>query len=170
MDHSLLPKPIVAKLRRRNKSLPYLFPTKRPEFPLCQAEEKLSPEVVPEPPPLIVHRKGRPRSIYTDLRFCDLDANTVQDWLKKGSEHMETIIALRDNTSVLASAALFRITSDKVFSGLRVTNVLAPAAQMAGIILESQKGTLKDYMISGNLALVKDGIQGQGAIIANNMP
>jgi len=79
-------------------------------------------------------------------------------------------VALRDKTSALTSAILFRIKSDRVFSGLRITNVFAPELKMAGIILESQAGTLKDYVISGNLAQVKDGIQGQGAIIDNNMP
>jgi len=34
-------KPSVAKRKRENKSFPYLFPTKRPECPLCHAEEIL---------------------------------------------------------------------------------------------------------------------------------
>ena len=32
-------KPSVAKRKRKDKSLPHLFPTKRPECPLCQVEE-----------------------------------------------------------------------------------------------------------------------------------
>ncbi len=64
-------KPSVAKRRRRNKSLPFPFPTKRPDCPLCQAEEKLPSKVMPpEPPPLIKHKRERRRSIYTDMRFC----------------------------------------------------------------------------------------------------
>jgi hypothetical protein len=31
--------PSIAKRRRKNKSRPFPFPTKRPECPLCQAEE-----------------------------------------------------------------------------------------------------------------------------------
>ena len=44
--------PSVAKRRRKNKSLPHLLPTKRPDCPLCQAEEMLPSEVALEPPPL----------------------------------------------------------------------------------------------------------------------
>jgi hypothetical protein len=162
--------PSIAKRKPKNKSHTFPFPTKRPECPLCQAEEEVLPSkaMPPEPPPLIKHTRGRRRSIYTDLRFCpnndceyygwlargnicgnghpnsgkwrqlkcivcetyfmetqgtifycskaspdkiilalkimsegvgiqstsrilDLDANTVQDWLKKSSEHMEAV-------------------------------------------------------------------------------
>ena len=59
-------KPSVAKRRRKNNSRPFPFPTKRPECPLCQAEETPPSEVMPpEPPPLIPHKRGRRRSIYT---------------------------------------------------------------------------------------------------------
>ncbi|MFC1715243.1 hypothetical protein ACFL6S_16360 [Candidatus Poribacteria bacterium] len=105
-----------------------------------------------------------------DIALSNIAHNGEAILLQDCDETLIDGIALRDNTSTLASAILFRITSDRMFSGLRITNVLAPAAQMAGIILESQKGTLKDYVILGNLARVKDGIQGQGAIIAKNMP
>ena len=64
-------KPSVAKRKRKNKSRPFPFPTKRPDCPLCKAEEgSLSSEATPEPPPLIPHKKGRKRSVYTDMRFC----------------------------------------------------------------------------------------------------
>ena len=64
-------KPSVAKHKRKNKSRPFPFPTKRPECPLCQAEETPPSEVMPsEPPPLIPHKRGRRRSIDTDRYFC----------------------------------------------------------------------------------------------------
>ena len=63
--------PSIAKDKRKNKSRPFPFPIKRPECLLCKAEEGiLSSEATPEPPPLIVHKLGRPRSIYTDLHYC----------------------------------------------------------------------------------------------------
>ena len=46
--------PSIAKGKRKNKSRPFPFPTKRPECPLCKAEEGILPsEATPEPPPLI---------------------------------------------------------------------------------------------------------------------
>ena len=47
------PQASIAKRKRKNKSRPFPFPTKRPECPLCQAEETPPSEVMPpEPPPL----------------------------------------------------------------------------------------------------------------------
>ncbi len=65
--------PNIAKLKRKNKSRVCPLPTKRPDYPLCQAEEMLPSEVTPQPPPLITYKRGRPRSIYTALHsrpFC----------------------------------------------------------------------------------------------------
>ena len=78
-------KPSVAKRRSRNKSLPYLFPTKKPDCPLCQPEEILPSEVTPEPPPLVTHKRGRPRSIDTDLRFCPNPLCRYYGWLARGN-------------------------------------------------------------------------------------
>jgi hypothetical protein len=78
--------PSVAKRKRKNKSLPYLFPARRPECPLCQAEERQSSEAMPpEPPPLIKHKRGRRRSIYTDLRFCPNNDCEYYGWLARGT-------------------------------------------------------------------------------------
>ena len=79
------PQPSIAKRKNRNKSRPCLFPTKRTDCPLCQAEEMLPSEVIPEPPPLIVHRKGRPRSIYTDLHYCPNNDCEYYGWLARGN-------------------------------------------------------------------------------------
>ena len=62
-------KPNLAKRKRKNKSHLCPFPTKKTDCPLCQAEEKLSSEVMPlELPPLITHKRGRPRSIIRGLQ------------------------------------------------------------------------------------------------------
>jgi len=88
----------------------------------------------------------------------------------------ETIVdglSLRGQTNGPSSAVSFRITNKETFSGLSISNVSARHVTEAGIILESvgkQKGTLTDYLISGNLATVRDRIQGERAIVANNLP
>jgi hypothetical protein len=105
-----------------------------------------------------------------DITFSDTAYDGEAILLKDCDETLIDGVALRDETATLASAIVFRITSDRVFTGLRIANVLAPEVKEAGIILERKAGTLKDYVISGNLAQVKDGIQGQRAIITNNMP
>lgn len=79
-------RPNIAQCKRKDKSFPCTFPTKRPDCPLCQAEEgMLPPEETPEPPTLIVHRKGRPRSIDTDMRFCPNNDCDYYGWLARGS-------------------------------------------------------------------------------------
>ena len=75
----------VTKRRRKSKSLPCLFPTKRPDCPLCQAEENLPPAMTPEPPLLIVHKRGRPRSIDTDMHFCPNNDCEYYGWLARGN-------------------------------------------------------------------------------------
>jgi IS1 family transposase len=189
----------VAKRKRKDKSLPHLFPTKRPDCPLCQAEENLPPKAIPpEPPPLIKHKRGRPRSIDTDMHFCpnndcqyygwlargnicsnghpnsgewrqlkcivcetffietqgtifyrskaspdkiifalkimaeglgiqstsrilDVDADTVQDWLNKGSEHMETI-----SHYLIHDLHLSQVQVDELWTFLGERDELAP--------------------------------------------
>ena len=54
----------IAKRKGKSKSRLCPSPTKRPDCPLCQAEEKLpSKAIPPEPTPLIMHTPGRPRTI-----------------------------------------------------------------------------------------------------------
>ena len=78
--------PSIAKRKRKDKSRPFPFPTKRPECPLCQAEEgMLPPEVIPEPPPLIPHKRGRRLSIYTDRCFCPNNDCEYYGWLARGN-------------------------------------------------------------------------------------
>ena len=76
---------------------------------------------------------------------------------------------LRGETNILGSAVCFRITKES-FSGLRISNVSARNVGEAGILLEAkQKGTLTDYLITGNLATVIDRIEGARAVITNNL-
>jgi len=70
-------------------------------------------------------------------------------------------------------AVCFRISSKDAFSGLRISNVSARNVTEAGIVLEAvgkEKGTLSDYLISGNLARVVDRIQGERGMVTNNLP
>ena len=79
------PQASIAKRKRKNKSHPFPFPTKRAECPLCKAEEgSLPSEATPEPPPLIPHKRGRRRSIYTDRCFCPNNDCEYYGWFARG--------------------------------------------------------------------------------------
>jgi len=81
--------------------------------------------------------------------------------------------SIRGPTNVLASGVCFRITTKGTFSGLRISNVSAREVADAGIVLEAtgkEKGTLTDYLITGNLARVRDRIQGVRGTVVNNLP
>ena len=85
IDHGRL-QASIAKRKRKNKSHPFPFPTKRPECPLCSAEETLPSKVMPpEPPPFIPHKKGRRRSIYTDRCFCPNNDCKYYGWFARGN-------------------------------------------------------------------------------------
>ena len=81
-------------------------------------------------------------------------------------------VTLRAPPDRVANAVRYRLTTgDRVFSGLRITNVAARTVTEAGIVLEStgkEAGVLSDYRIVGNLATVSDRINGERAILTNN--
>jgi hypothetical protein len=80
---------------------------------------------------------------------------------------------LKGNVRNLTMGVCYRLTVADVFDGLRINNVVAPGVLLAGIMLEAggrNQHTLSNYIISGNVARVQDGIQGKGAIIVNNLP
>jgi hypothetical protein len=81
-------------------------------------------------------------------------------------------VSIRGGTNKLESAVHFRINRPERFSGLRISNVLARDVSDAGIVLESSKetGTLTDYLVSGNLAVVRDRIKGERGAVMNNAP
>ena len=82
-------------------------------------------------------------------------------------------LRLRGETNIFGAAVTFRATSDETFSGLRISNVAARGAIEAGIILElggKRRGTLTDYIITGNLATVADRVKGERGMVAGNLP
>ncbi len=128
---------------------------------------------------IIGHEAGRP-----PISISNCDGVFLRDVTIENSNHDgpailikncdDTLIdgvTLRGETDSLSSAISYRVSTDEVFSGLRIVNVSALNVKTAGIILEntSEKGTLNDYMISGNLARVVDHIQGQRGVIINNI-
>ena len=59
--------PTLAQKRRR-RSVRCPFPTKRPNYPLCQAEEH--PSLPPEPPVMLPAKRGPKPTIDTRFHFC----------------------------------------------------------------------------------------------------
>jgi hypothetical protein len=82
-------------------------------------------------------------------------------------------LTLRGKTNTLTSAVCYRITSNESFSGLRIRNVFAREVTEAGIVLEAtgkEKGTLTDYLVTGNIARVLDRIEGERRLVTDNVP
>src|ERR1041385_1235654 len=128
---------------------------------------------------ILDHESGKPPIQMLDCRGVSVRDVVVQNALIKGAALQmencdETLVdgfSLRGQTNSLASAVCFRLTAKATFSGLRISNRSARDVTDAGIVLETKKdGKLTDYLITGNLATVKDGIKGERAIIANNLP
>jgi len=130
---------------------------------------------------ILDHESGKPPVQISDCHGVFVRDVAVENISVKGPALLlencdETLVDgfnLRGETNSLASAILFRITTKETFSRLRITNVSARAVTEAGIVLDAvgkQKGTLTDYLISGNLATVLDRIKGERAIINNNLP
>ncbi|GMU20921.1 MAG: hypothetical protein AMXMBFR13_10170 [Phycisphaerae bacterium] len=81
-------------------------------------------------------------------------------------------VMVRGRHENLRAALSFRLTTERDYSGLRISNVFAPD-MLAGIVLEStgeKTGTLDNYIISGNLARVQDSFRGRHALVSNNLP
>ena len=125
------------------------------------------------------HDSGKPPIHLQDCRGLSVRDVVVENVSFKGAalllENCEEAIvdgfSLRGQTNSLASAVHFRITGKENSSGLRISNVSAPRVTDAGIVIESTgKGTLTDYLITGNLTSVADRIKGERAIISNNLP
>jgi hypothetical protein len=76
-------------------------------------------------------------------------------------------------TNQIKSAVFYRLTRPDTFTGLRIGNVSARGTTEAGVVLEAagrEKGTLTDYLITGNLTTVEDRIQGHRGVVTNNVP
>jgi hypothetical protein len=124
------------------------------------------------------HESGKSPIQISDCRGVSVRDVLVENVSVKGPALLledcdETLVDgfnLRGPTNSLANAVCFRITAKDKLSGLRISNVSARGTTEAGILLEAKKeGTLMDYLITGNLATVQDRIQGERAIIANNL-
>lgn len=75
------------------------------------------------------------------------------------------------NSESLSSGVTFRISADKIFRNLIITNVSAQNVRDAGIILErkNKAATLTDYLISNNIARVADRIVGDNRLFNSNL-
>lgn len=82
-------------------------------------------------------------------------------------------VVLRGGTAGLTSGICFR-PEQLELTGLRIHNVCARNVKEAGIQLlpptKGRKGTLADYLISGNLAQVVDQVKGPQGVVVNNTP
>jgi len=127
------------------------------------------------------HASGKSPIQITDCQGVGVRDVTVENISFKGAalllencdEALVDGFSLRGQTNELGSAVSFRITAKEDFSGLRIRNVSARGVMDAGIVLDTsgkQKGTLTDYLITGNLATVRDGIKGERAIVRDNLP
>ncbi len=125
------------------------------------------------------HGKGYPVRI-TDCQGVSVRDVTIENTDHKGPamllENCDRALVdgftLRGQSSNLGVGICFRIEDGNAYSGLRLSNVLAPEVTDVGILLDvsGKKGTLSDYVISGNIAKVRDGIEGSRRVIANNLP
>jgi hypothetical protein len=81
-------------------------------------------------------------------------------------------ITLEGESAKLSSGVRYLISDGRHHSGLRISNVSAPAFKEGGILLDStgKGGSLANYIVQANLAQVNDRIKGDGAVIANNLP
>ena len=80
-------------------------------------------------------------------------------------------LALGGEIAQLASGVTFTGTRGEVLSGLVIRNVMAPHVQTAGILLSAGEkgGTLENFIISGNVARVKNTFTGDRGIIEDNL-
>jgi hypothetical protein len=129
---------------------------------------------------VIGHESGKPPIHLQDCQGLTVRDVVVENASVKGAALLiedcdETVVdgfSLRGQTNNLAAAVCFRISRQATFSGLRISNVSARNGVETGIILEAtgkQKGTLTDYLVTGNLATVTDQIQGVRAMVLNNL-
>lgn len=127
------------------------------------------------------HASGKTPVHISDCQGVSVRDVTVENISFKGAALLlencdETIVdgfSLRGRTNELGSAVCFRITGKENVSGLRVRNVSARGTMDAGIVLDTsgkERGTLADYLITGNLTTVRDQIKGLQGMVTNNLP
>lgn len=127
---------------------------------------------------ILDHPAGKPPISISDCNGVSIRDIAVRNSIHPGPALLiencnDTLIdglILQTGTSALSSGVCFRAAGDETFSGLRIHHVRAQNVTSAGILLErSGKADLTDYIISGNLARVLDRIQGQHAVVADNL-
>ena len=127
------------------------------------------------------HRSGKPL-----IEIDNCDGVTIRDVTADTINVKGTALLLQNcnqvlvdgfnlpgNTNDIGAAVTFRATTDEAFSGLRISNVAALGATEAGIIVElggKRRGTLTDYIITGNLTTVIDRIKGERGMVTGNLP
>lgn len=129
------------KPKRRAPRCP--FPTKRPDCPLCQAEETeqdipLPPEPAVIPPP----EQGRPRCVDTQVHFCPEESCAYYGWLAKGNITSNGFPNSGQHRQLRCKACrkLFSETTGTLFYGLKTppeTVLLALKMLAEGLDLEA---------------------------------
>jgi hypothetical protein len=107
-----------------------------------------------------------------DLFFENIGSNGPALLLQNCDDALVDGLVVRGERNKVTSAICFRIRGNGTFAGLRISNVHASAVTDAGIVLELhdiKEGALKDYVIRGNAATVRDAIRGEGAIVSDNL-
>jgi hypothetical protein len=127
---------------------------------------------------IVDHPNGKP-----PISIVNGDGVSVRNVVIRNSAHEGAGIVLEDtndatidgvriqgSAAVLANAIAYRIAGEKIFSGLRIQHVFAPAIKGPGIVLERAAETAKltDVLISGNQTSVQDGINGERTVIDRN--
>jgi hypothetical protein len=79
-------------------------------------------------------------------------------------------VALLGKTPGLSCGVRYLLSKDETFSNLQIRGVTARDVRDAGILLESKRGVLSDYIVSGNIAQVTDRIQGDNRLVSDNLP
>ena len=127
---------------------------------------------------ILDHPAGKPPISISDCNGVSIRNIAVRNSIHPGPALLiencnDTLIEdliLQTGTSTLSSGVCFRAARDATFSGLRIHHVKAQNVTSAGILLErSGKAELTDYIISDNLAQVLDRIQGQHAVVVDNL-
>ncbi len=120
---------------------------------------------------------------FPPVTIGNCDGVTVRDVTIAASEHEGAAMeltnsdhALVDGLTLRSSGGLsaglvYRLSEKRTFSGLRVSNVYAPDVER-GIVLSrnSERATLVDYAVSGNVARVVDRIRGRPRRVEDNFP
>ena len=107
----------------------------------------------------------------SDVKVRNSDFDGPALLIKDSEKVVVDGLMLMDENSALTQAVHYLLSSGEAFSGLKITNVVAPHFENEGILLSvtEKGGKLSDYLISGNLCTVKDEIQSASGTVRNNL-